>query len=370
MKRILVIDDEEALRETVINILKSEGYTVESAENGWEGLQAIQIHYPDLIACDIAMPIMDGYDVLEELRRDPLTATIPFIFLTEREMRSSARHDRKLGADDYLTKPFTRDELLKTIAFQEAKQDAQMKKFQEKIDNLQRYVTHSLPHELRTPLTGIMGASSLIRDSHKSLSEAQLHAMVELIYSSAERLNRFIQNYLQYAMLAITIQNPGKLEALRKSHSELLSGRGIPSEAVISQTASEIAQEAGRERDLNLELSRTPVEILEEDLRKIVKEVVENAFKYSRAGTPVHVKSSAENKTFVLSVTNHGRGMTAGQIARISAYMQFERETYEQQGLGLGLAIAKCLAETYEGELNIESTPGQETTISLSLVIM
>ncbi|MHC9544851.1 MAG: sensor histidine kinase [Vulcanimicrobiota bacterium] len=96
----------------------------------------------------------------------------------------------------------------------------------------------------------------------------------------------------------------------------------------------------------------------------------ENAFKYSRAGTPVHVKSSAESSTFLLSTTNHGRSMTAGQIARLSAYMQFERETYEQQGLGLGLAIARCLVETYEGELNIESTPGQETTISLSLVIM
>lgn len=62
--------------------------------------------------------------------------------------------------------------------------------------------------------------------------------------------------------------------------------------------------------------------------------------------------------------------MTAGQIARLSAYMQFERETYEQQGLGLGLAIARCLVETYKGELNIESTPGQKTTVCISFEIM
>ncbi|MDQ7825103.1 MAG: hybrid sensor histidine kinase/response regulator [Candidatus Eremiobacteraeota bacterium] len=370
MKRIVVIDDEEASRETVMRILKSEGYTVETAENGWEGLLAIRAHYPGLIICDIAMPIMDGYEVLRELRSDPLTATIPFIFFTAQEMMSSARHDMALGADDYLTKPFTADELLKAIAFQETKQNALMKKFQEKIDHLQSYVTRSLPHELRTPLSGIMGASSLIRDSHKSLSEDELKTMIELIYTSAERLNRFIQNYLQFAQLAITAQNPVRLEALRKSRSELLRGKGIPSEAVISRTASEIAQEAARERDLNLVLSAAAIEILEEDLSKIVKELVDNAFKYSRTGTPVHVKSVSENNRFVLSVTDHGRGMTAGQIARIGAYMQFERDTYEQQGVGLGLEIARCLIETYEGELNIESIPGQETTVHLSLVIM
>jgi hypothetical protein len=103
----------------------------------------------------------------------------------------------------------------------------------------------------------------------------------------AERLNSLIQNYLQFARLAITAQNPAKLEALRKSHSELLGGRGISPDTVVSHAASGIARVAQRERDLNLELSSGPVEILEEDLKKIVQELVDNAFKYSRPGTPV-----------------------------------------------------------------------------------
>lgn len=115
MTKILVIEDEAGIRMTLSLMLKAEGYDVKSAENGRKGIEAARERPPDLILCDINMPEMDGFQVLEQLRKEPTLAAIPFIFLTARIDRSDLRRGMNLGADDYLTKPFTRDELIETV---------------------------------------------------------------------------------------------------------------------------------------------------------------------------------------------------------------------------------------------------------------
>src|SRR4030067_5261 len=113
MKRVLVTEDDDAIRENILDLLEAEGYAVATAKNGLAGAQLAHDDLPDLIICDIMMPDLDGYGVLDELRKDPATATIPFIFLTAKADKSDVRRGMELGADDYLTKPFTRDELIK-----------------------------------------------------------------------------------------------------------------------------------------------------------------------------------------------------------------------------------------------------------------
>ena len=102
-------------------------------------------------------------------------------------------------------------------------------------------------------------------------------------------------------------------------------------------------------------------------LRKMAEELLDNAFKFSSAKTPVRVVGNSYNNIFSLSVIDHGRGLTAEQIVGIGAYMQFERRLHEQQGPGLGLAIAKRLAELYGGELTVESAPHKQTTVRVVL---
>ncbi len=113
--RVLVIDDEAPLREEVVDMLSFEGYDVISAHDGASGLQQIEVGKPDLIVCDVAMPQMDGYQLLNKVRADPSLSSVPFIFLTAHSDRSFMRYGMELGADDYLTKPFTHDELLSAI---------------------------------------------------------------------------------------------------------------------------------------------------------------------------------------------------------------------------------------------------------------
>jgi len=113
MKRVLVIDDDPAILDNVLDLFEAEGFDVVGASDPKIGLAEALARPPDLIICDIGMPVMDGYQILEAVRDYPATAGVPFIFLTARAERSAMRRGMNLGADDYLTKPFSLEELLK-----------------------------------------------------------------------------------------------------------------------------------------------------------------------------------------------------------------------------------------------------------------
>jgi diguanylate cyclase (GGDEF)-like protein len=124
MKTILVIEDEEFVRENILELLDAEGFEAFGAENGKIGFELAKVKVPDLILCDVMMPGLDGYGVLTALRQDSVLASIPFIFLTAKASKSDLRQGMELGADDYLTKPFTRAELLGAIGTRLKKQAA------------------------------------------------------------------------------------------------------------------------------------------------------------------------------------------------------------------------------------------------------
>jgi DNA-binding response OmpR family regulator len=123
LRKILVIEQQRQVRELFVEGLKAKGFAPISAENGRVGVQQAQQHLPDLITCGIVIPDLDGYDVLTTLRRSPATAVIPFIFVTVKDERTDLRKAMELGADDYLTKPCTVEELDRAIAAQFQKQN-------------------------------------------------------------------------------------------------------------------------------------------------------------------------------------------------------------------------------------------------------
>ena len=115
MKTILVIEDEPATRDNLLLMLRMEGFKAIAASNGRLGVETARRESPDLILCDVSMPELDGYGVLEALRADEGTVSIPFIFLTAKSDKKDLRTGMNLGADDYLTKPATADEVLAAI---------------------------------------------------------------------------------------------------------------------------------------------------------------------------------------------------------------------------------------------------------------
>lgn len=359
MKKILVIEDDPTIRDAILSILQEEGFEAVGVEDGNQGVQVAQNNLPHLILCDVMMPGLDGYDVLATLRQNPATAAIPFIFLTARGEKADFRQGMELGADDYLTKPCSVDELLRAVNARLAKLIAVERQSQDKLDDLRRSIALSLPHEMRTPLNSILGLSEVLMQDYDSIEQHEVLEMAESIYTAAERLHNLIQNFLLYAELEIAVRDPERIKALRTSQT-------LYPKVLIAEVAGQIARQAGREEDLRLDLQNVPVYISELKLKKVVEEIIKNSFKFSSPATPVSVVSSIEDGAMTLGITDRGRGMTLEQIANLGAYMQFERRLYEQQGSGLGLTIAKRLVELHGGRLTIESVPQQETTVTVT----
>jgi DNA-binding NarL/FixJ family response regulator len=114
--KILIIEDQEDMRDNLATILEMENYSVVTAADGKAGIALARSESPDLVVCDVMMPVADGYEVLRELRRDRQTAAMPFIFMTAKGERTDQRLGMDLGADDYLTKPVTASDFLAAVA--------------------------------------------------------------------------------------------------------------------------------------------------------------------------------------------------------------------------------------------------------------
>jgi len=130
-KKILIIEDQATMRRNLALLLEMEGFEVVTAENGVVGLEAARRERPDVILCDVMMPEMDGYTVVQTLRQDPDFAATPFLFLTAKGEKSDIRVGMNFGADDYLTKPIVRDDLLCAIEARLSRQEAQEAHFRE-----------------------------------------------------------------------------------------------------------------------------------------------------------------------------------------------------------------------------------------------
>lgn len=360
MKKILVIEDQEFVRENILEMLNAAEFTAVGAENGKQGVQlAIQLQ-PDLILCDVSMPELDGYGVLAILRQNSATATIPFVFLTAKAAKTDMRQGMELGADDYLTKPFTMADLLGAISTQLAKRAIFVQQSQRQLEDLRSTITLSLPHELHTSLNGILGSSQFLIEEADVLEPVEIRSFATDIRLSAERLYRLVQNFLLYAQLEVVASDPGQIQELRS--------KCTPSaEVVITKAAHQKAAQLRRHHDLQLEVEDISLQLGEDKLQKLIEEVLDNAFKFSAPGTPVKVKGTAQGKIFILVVSDEGCGMSAEQIAAIGAYMRFGTKLSLQDGSGLGLIMARRLAGLHGGDLTIESIPAQETTVRLML---
>jgi two-component system alkaline phosphatase synthesis response regulator PhoP len=181
MTKILVIEDEDMIRHNLVDLLEMADYDVVEAANGSQGIALAQSFQPDLVVCDIMMPDLSGYEVLEVIRKssNPTTAVTPFIFLSARSESQSQRQGMEMGADDYLTKPCTPEALLNAIAARLEKhaihgqryelEREQMERFQHEAHLLQKRqgshenVLHQLCQDLRDPLANMTMAIEMLK---------------------------------------------------------------------------------------------------------------------------------------------------------------------------------------------------------------
>lgn len=175
MNKILIIEDNTAVRENLEEILELADYNVISAENGKSGIELAKSQHPDLIICDIMMPELDGYGVLRILSKRPETATIPFIFLTAKTEKSDLRRGMNLGADDYITKPFEEDDLLEAIETRLAKSNILKKEYSNSVEGLNSFIDEA---------RGLADFQELSRDRKE-----KTYARKEVLYSEGDFAN-------------------------------------------------------------------------------------------------------------------------------------------------------------------------------------
>jgi two-component system sensor histidine kinase/response regulator len=363
MKKILVIDDEEWLREMIQLALRQKGYEVIEAENGEVGIEKAEKILPDLILCDVNMHKVDGYLTLSSLRNKPATAAIPFILMTGLADNAGMRHGMELGADDYLPKPFTIEALYAAVEARLKKSQALREDAEKKMADLRDNISMMLPHELRTPLNGILAYGEILAADAETLQPSEIAEMGQTIHESGKRLERLIENFLIYSQIEVLESDPQRTSALRKKQTQA-------PRKIVEARATLQAEAAGRSADLRLELTDKPIAISEDYLTKIVDELTHNALKFSAAGTPVRVSLFPGPTHLTLSVSDNGRGFQTDHINKVGAYMQFGRKQQEQQGLGLGLIISKRLTELHGGNLDIQSEPGKGSTIVVKLPLI
>jgi signal transduction histidine kinase len=167
---------------------------------------------------------------------------------------------------------------------------------------------------------------------------------------------------LIYAQVEILKMDYQRIEQLRKNQAPNV-------DKLIDTTARQRAYESGRTTDLQLQLAPACVAMSADYFTKIFEELFDNAVRYSKKGSPLQVATEIIENRYVLHLRDEGRGMTPDQLHGIGAYTQFERKIYEQQGSGLGLTVAKRLAEIHGGTLDIQSEYGKGTAVTVALPV-
>lgn len=306
------------------------------------------------------MEQVDGYLTLSRLRNEPATAAIPFILMTGLADPAGMRHGMELGADDSLPKPFTAAALYAAVEARLKNAQTLRAQADRRLAELRDAISLALPHELRTPLNGILAFGDILKQDAGLLKPAEISERGQSLCDSGRRLERLVENFLIYAQLELLSTDPAKIATLR--------GKPTPLPArVIGDHACRQAALVDRGTDLDLRVADLPAPMSEEYLGKVVDELVQNALKFSAPGRPVRVELTEGPMALILTVRDQGRGFFAEQITRVGAYIQFDRKLHEQQGLGLGLSIARRLTALPGGTLEIQSEIGKGTTVRVPL---
>ncbi len=364
-RRILVVEDHKPLLMAIQCILEEEGYTVLTATDGLEALQVMERVCPDVIVADIMMPRMDGYALYEAVRARPEWVPIPFIFLTARAEKEDVLKGKELGAEDYIVKPLDPQELLVAIRARLRRARILRESMEAEFDQLKQQIVTALSHELRTPLTHVQAYTELALEDIPSLSPDALQDFLLRIKRGADRLTRLVEDLLLLIRLDAG-RVASEFRLLARVHRNL--------GAILTRTVQQYEKEAaacGVTLETSLEPDLPPVRLCEPFFMDALGRLLDNGIKFSRGeGKRVTVSARAADGWVEVAVSDQGVGIPADEIPHLfERFRQIGREKMEQQGVGLGLAIAKDLIRLHDGEITVESKPGVGSTFTIRLPV-
>jgi len=359
-KTILVVEDNQKMNSTICDILEIGEFNVLTASDGVEGLAVMQQQRPDVVLCDIMMPRMDGYALLQHTRSDEQLRTVPFIFLTARSSLHDRRQAKRIGIEDYLVKPVDSNELLLAISNALRRQEYAREQGEKQVARLRTEIVSTLQHEFRTPLTFILGYAELLAESPpESVDIETLRSSAVAILEGGRRLQNMIEKFLLLADMQYRQELPNSVALVNTR--ELL--------AEMAQHFESSAKQAGLDFSLAVEPNDLTLMAEPNYVRIALERLIENAIQYRRANSAhigLHIIASAGH--LGLQVKDEGKGIPAHELAALrSPFAQIDRKNRVEPGAGLGLALANTVAHLHGGYLQIESEEGQGSTFTLWL---
>jgi len=333
---VLVAADDDAVRQTLIDILEINGFATVSACDGAEALAFAHRDRPAAIITDIQMPVMTGFDLLERIRSDEVLRTTPVIVVSAKADRAATRRGMELGADDYITKPFSEDEVLRSL-------HTRLEKL-ELLNELDSFA-HTVAHDLKNPLTTLIGRLELLEMLLGSADEAKLRKNLGEAVKSAERLSGIINEILMLA--SVRRQSP---------HCEPLDTQATVTEAI--DRLEELVKRTGATIDRP---DTWPAAFgYQPWVVHVWTNYIGNAAKYAgpNARITLGADENADGEKVRFWVRDAGPGLTAA--AQEALFVPFARlPSLRVGGHGLGLSIVRRIVEKLGGQVGVESQPGR-----------
>ena len=369
MAKILVIDDELILRTEIVEWLIYEDHEAIGAENGLVGVSQATEWLPDLIICDITMPYLDGFGVLLEVHSNPAMTHIPFIFVTARSTYEDIRHGMSLGADDYITKPFTRMQLLEAVQSQLRKYITREQVYQQELGQLQNALAQEqqqrllkarliamFSHDFRNPLSVIMSSKSLLADYADKMNAERRLTHYNRIETSVKQLIQMLDD-----MLIVSQMESGNLD---------LKPEPLDVGAFIQQIIEEFQASNGGTHHFIFENHVKTSSVADTRLlRQMGSNLMSNAVKYSPQGSNIHVTLNVGEGNYVLVIQDQGIGISEEDQKQLFEAFKRGKNVGDIAGTGLGLAIVKLAVELYGGSIRVESVLDQGTSMIVTFPV-
>jgi two-component system sensor histidine kinase/response regulator len=360
--KILIVDDVISNVLLLKILLTNEKFQVCTANNGTTCIEQAKKEHPDLILLDVMMPDISGFDTAVILKKDEETKDIPIIFLTALNTPADLVHGFKVGASDFLTKPFNKEELVMRVTQQISlvaakriieKQNAELRATLSNRDKMYSVIAH----DLRSPMASIrMVLNLVVASTSPELVGPELYELLDKANKESEDVHDLLDNLLKW-----TKSQTGRLNVVIQ---DLDLNDIIPGVVDIFEMIAET-----KHIKLNLQMAEGPLVVTADNdmLKTIVRNFLSNAIKFSPENSSIDIIMSKDADFAKVSVRDHGVGIAANRLGSIFHKGETTYGTSGEEGSGLGLQLCQDFAQKIGGDCTVESVEGEGSTFSVTI---
>ena len=362
---ILVVDDVVSNVLLLKILLTKENFKVLTANNGYTCIEIAQNNHPDLILLDVMMPDINGFETAEKLKSDPATADIPIIFLTALNAPSDLVKGFQVGANDFLTKPFNKEELVMRVmrqiqlVFAKRIIESQNAELKRTISNRDKMYS-VIAHDLRSPMASIrMVLNLLVSTISSELIGEELFSLLDKANKESEETHDLLDNLLKW-----TKSQTGRLNVVHQNFdiSDVLIG--------IEDIFSLIAENKKQKINFDKQTGSIMVRADKDMLNTVLRNFMSNAIKFTPEGKDIDILVDKQVKFVKVSIRDHGVGISPERIATLFSAGQTTYGTNNEEGSGLGLQLCQDFARKNGGDVMVESVLGEGSTFSVFVPLM